>query len=101
MSRAPTLLFLLLAALTAAAGAALALGARPPAGQDARAEEFQRLVGGLGFGPALDLARCPNAFDPRLCPHCPAEYGPLPGGGCFCPYHAGSPLDYPPLGAAP
>jgi hypothetical protein len=63
--------------------------------------DFQRLMGGLGFGPALDLSRCANSFDPRLCPHCPADSGPVPGGGPFCPQHACSVLDYPPVEAAP
>ena len=44
---------------------------------------FQELVGGLGFGPALDLSRCEFSFDPRLCPGCPADLGPVPAGRCF------------------
>jgi hypothetical protein len=100
VSRAPTLLLVVILVLTAAAGAVLAAGARPAAGRLRRAEEFQRLVGGLGFGPARDLARCPFSFDPRLCPACPDDGGPVPGGAFFCPYHASSILDPPPLPAA-
>jgi hypothetical protein len=96
MSRAAALLFAGLLALTAAAGAALTVGARPPAREEQRAEEFQRLVGGLGFGPALDLERCAFAFDPRLDPGCSEDVGPVPGGGFFCPHHACSVFDYPP-----
>ena len=59
--------------------------------------EFQQLVGGVGFGPALDLSVCPFAFDPRLGSHCAWDDGPIPGGSCFCPYHASSIVDYPPL----
>jgi hypothetical protein len=60
-------------------------------------EAFQRLVGGLGFGPATDLAGCAFGFDPRLDGSCSEECGPIPGGACFCPRHAGSLLVYPPL----
>jgi hypothetical protein len=96
MNKAATVLLALIVALAAAAGTLLALGARQPAGQEARAREFQHLVGGLGFGPALDLERCPFSFDPRLAPGCAEDCGPVPGGVFFCPYHAGSLLDYSP-----
>src|SRR4051794_18411272 len=90
-----------LLALTLAlpAGAAAVLVADLPARQEreARAREFQSLVGGLGFGPAADLSRCAFSFDPRLCPGCPQERGPIPGGGYFCPYHGCSILSSPPL----
>ena len=99
MSRAPTVFLIVLLALAAAAGAVLASGARPPAGKVRRAEEFQRLVGGLGFGPAQDLSRCAFSFDPRLCPACPNDCDPVPGGIFLCPYHASSILDAPPLQA--
>jgi hypothetical protein len=80
--------------LTAAAAAVLvseAVGRR-----ERPAAEFQHLVGGLGCGPALDLARCPFAFDPRLAGVCQGEGGPVPGGACFCPYHAGAVFFSPP-----
>jgi hypothetical protein len=97
MSRAPTVLLALILALAAAAGAVLAAGARRPAGEERRAEEFQHLTGGLGFGPALDPSRCEFAFDPRLGPACSNDVGPVPGGLFFCPYHASAVVDYPPL----
>jgi hypothetical protein len=59
-----------------------------PAAPDRRSEEFQRLVGGLGMGPAVDLSRCGFSFDPRLCQDCPFNYNPVPGGVCFCSEHA-------------
>jgi hypothetical protein len=65
------------------------------------AQEFQQLVGGLGFGPAVDLSRCPNSFDPRLGGHCPEEVGPIPGGGCYCPHHACSIFYYAANGTPP
>ncbi len=51
--------------------------------------EFQRLVGGIGFGPSRHLSDCPNGFDPRLGHGCGARCGPVPGGDCFCPRHGG------------
>ena len=97
MSRAPALVLAVILGLAAAAAAALALGSRPPARQEEQAREFHRLVGGLGFGPAVDPARCAFSFDPRLCPACPNGCGPVPGGMFFCPHHAASVFDYPPL----
>jgi hypothetical protein len=65
------------------------------------AREYQQVLGGLGFGPALDLSRCANSFDPRVCPRCTDDLGPVAGGGYFCPQHASSILYYPALDAAP
>ncbi len=94
--RIPVILLVLVAA------SAAALAAESYAGQarEARSADFQRLVGGLGFGPATDLGGCPFGFDPRLDPTCGQDHGPVPGGACFCPRHAGSVLPYPPLSAA-
>jgi hypothetical protein len=86
--------------LAAAAGLALSAGGRS-ARHEARSREFQRLVGGLGFGPAADLSGCAFSFDPRLCPDCPQNYGPVAGGVYFCPHHGCSILSYPPLGGPP
>jgi hypothetical protein len=81
--------------LAGASGAVLVTEARLQHSREEHAAEFQRLVGGLGFGPALDLSGCAFGFDPRLDGSCAEEYGPLPGGNCFCPRHAGSILYYP------
>jgi hypothetical protein len=86
-----------LALLTAAAAAVLWAEDAAWQGRRPRAAEFQRLVGGLGFGPAADLSGCPFGFDPRLEGACARDDGPVPGGSCFCPRHAGSVLYYPPL----
>jgi hypothetical protein len=83
--------------LASAAGAILLGETWKQRDQEARAESFQRLVGGVGFGPALDLSGCAFSFDPRLDRSCSAESGPIPSGGCFCPRHAGSLFFYPPL----
>ena len=95
-SRAFALLILLLL-LAAASSAVLVEEARARPAGAARAEAFQRLVGGLGFGPATDLSGCVFGFDPRLDGACALDYGPIPGGGCFCPRHAGAVFCYPPL----
>ena len=95
--QAPAALLAVVVTLAAAAGLALGLDARARAGREARSREFQRLVGGLGFGPAADLSRCAFSFDPRLCPDCEQDHGPVPGGVYFCPHHGCSILYYPPL----
>ncbi|MBX9625507.1 MAG: hypothetical protein K2X82_17000 [Gemmataceae bacterium] len=83
--------------LLAGVAAVLAAEARRPPAEAGRAAEFHRLTGGLGFGPATHLSGCPAAFDPRVCPRCAADLGSVPGGGGYCPEHAGSVFDYPPL----
>jgi len=89
-------LLIVLLLLAGAAGAVLVMESRAHRGE-AHAEEFQRLVGGVGFGPALDLSGCAFGFDPRLDGSCAEEDGPVPGGACFCPRHAGSLFCYPPV----
>jgi hypothetical protein len=89
----------LVVALALLSGAAVAVllteGLRP---EGRRSEEFQRLVGGLGFGPVGDLSGCPCGFDPRLDGSCGEDCGPVPGGRPFCPRHAGSVMYYRPPG---
>jgi len=96
--------WLLLASIIALALAAVTFLVTDAGLQDrraARAEDFQRLVGGLGFGPALDLSRCPNSFDPRLDDGCADDDGPIPGGARYCPLRGGSIFSYPPLERSP
>jgi hypothetical protein len=100
LPRAPTTLLAFTLLLVAGAAAVLVAGSPGQARREARSREFQRLVGGLGFGPATDLSACPFGFDPRLCPDCARDLGPIPGGRYFCPHHAGAVFDYPPLPAA-
>src|SRR5882762_2809881 len=97
MSNSSRVLLVLIVALALGAAAALGVCARSDAGREDKARSFHHLVGGLGFGPAVDPARCEFAFDPRLCPACSEDTGPIPGGMFFCPYHASSVFDYPPL----
>jgi hypothetical protein len=88
------------AAVGAAALCAIALlsaQCRPDSGRAQPALEFHSLVGGLGFGPALDLSRCTNSFDPRLGAICSQEFGHVPAGREFCPHHASSIFCYPGL----
>ena len=69
--------------------------------RQAHSEEFQRLVGGVGFGPAVDLSGCAFSFDPRLDGACAEECGAIPGGSCFCPRHAFSVFAYPSVRSEP
>jgi hypothetical protein len=89
-----TLLFGI-ALLLVASGVALFSECWPDARQRERAESFQRLVGGLGFGPTLDLSGCAFGFDPRLDGSCAEERGPIPGGSYFCTRHASSIFFFP------
>jgi len=84
-SRTPLILMVVFLTLVAAAAAVLVANSLSRDGRARRAEEFQRLVGGLGLGPATDLTRCAFRFDPRLCPGCPEDAGPVAGGSWFCP----------------
>src|SRR5262249_60921939 len=83
-------LLVVLGLLVAGTVAVLVLEGRVRDQRRRTAEEFQRLTGGVGFGPALDLSNCAFGFDPRLDGSCAEDYGPVPGGTCFCPRHAGS-----------
>lgn len=95
--RAPLFALLIALGLVAGAAVSLTMASHLPAGQAAHEREFQEVVGGLGFGPATDLAGDPSAFDPRISPHCTGDLGPLPVGGVFSPEHACSIFAYPPL----
>lgn len=96
MSRGSILLLVFVGALTATGVGTLAedssAGIAQPGGP-----EFYRLTGGLGFGPAVTADGCEFAFDPRLCPACSQDWGPIPGGAVFCPHHGLSILEYEPL----
>lgn len=48
---------------------------------DPGGDEFQRLVGGLGLGPAVRLSPDEAQFDPRIGAGCPVDYARVPGGG--------------------
>jgi hypothetical protein len=97
METRSTYLFLALLFLASAACAVLLAEGQTGSRRETNGEAFQRLVGGTGFGPAVDLTGCAFGFDPRLDGDCAADYGPIPGGACFCPRHAGSLFTYPPL----
>jgi hypothetical protein len=91
----PARLALGLAALTAAAVLLLAEDAARQARRRERAEEFQRLVGGLGFGPATVLGRAPFRFDPRLGRGDIADLDPGPDGVGLAPHGTFSIFYYP------
>ena len=75
------------ALLMLAAAAALVSEHRAAARRGEVRREFQQLVGGLGFGPAVDLSTCPFAFDPRLARDCQNRHSPFAGADRFCPHH--------------
>jgi hypothetical protein len=81
--RGPTILFA--AVLTLVAGAAVVVvdGAGVDPRDVERGRAFQSAVGGLGFGPALDLSGSERAFDPRVGNVPSARHHPLPGGDAF------------------
>jgi hypothetical protein len=95
------MLLTLMCSLLFGAAVVLAVDRASWESREARAREFQSLVGGLGFGSALELSRCATSFDPRVCPGCPQDGGPVPAGAAFCPYHAFSILHYAPADHAP
>ncbi|MBI3461969.1 MAG: hypothetical protein HY000_02775 [Planctomycetes bacterium] len=91
--KTPRMLFWIVVALTGGAAAALLIDAFQ--GERAlRTESFQHLVGGLGLGPSLDGSRCWLSMDPRIEAVCHRNLWPNPGGGWFCPEHAGSVFYY-------
>jgi hypothetical protein len=90
-------LLLLLLLLSGAAGAVLVVESRRGDELPAHAASFQRLVGGLGFGPALQWSACTSDLDPRLEDGCALDYGPIAGGGYFGSGRLDSIFFYPPL----
>ena len=76
--------------LTCCAGFLVARDTWLPDRRTASSREFQRLVGGLGMGPAITLHLCESSFDTRLAPNWRAAHQPLVCGEYFCPQHASS-----------
>lgn len=82
-----TITFSAIVAMAIAAGVILATGEGSQRSSP-EASEFQRLVRGLGLGPAQDLSECAFDFDPRLMDACQNDLWPIPGGVYFCRNHA-------------
>jgi hypothetical protein len=93
----PRILLGAVLALAIIAGTAVILDAGSDGEESARSQELQSLLGGLGFGPALDISLCDFSFDPRVGTSCPADHGPIAGATYFCSQHATSILYYPQL----
>lgn len=93
-AKTETFLVRLIASLAAAAVLILVIGTRRQHLEQSHSRQFQKLVRGLGFGPALDLSKCEFSFDPRLNPFCSWDCRPTPAGIDFCPIHASSILRY-------
>jgi hypothetical protein len=82
--------------LVAASGAILITEARLQA-RPTCAEDFQRLLGGVGFGPNLDLSESAGNFDPRLNGDFAGPGALIPGGGYFSDQRGLSIFSYPRL----
>lgn len=54
------------------------------------AEDFQKLVYGVGMGASKTPAWCYINFDARIEPVCTCIEWPIPGGYCYCPDHSGT-----------
>lgn len=80
-----TRLLAVIAILVIAAGTAVGFFRQPSSVRATDAADFQQLVGGLGFGPTVELSTCAVQFDPRLETTCNAHTGPIPVGGLLCP----------------
>ena len=79
---APRLILVAITALTMLAATVLVRDAVATPRQEI-AEDFQSLVHGLGFGPALDLSQGTHRYDPRLYGELTDVDAPLPGGERF------------------
>ena len=97
-TKAPSILCAVVMALAVGAGIVLVVDPHCHLKQAEGSQEFQRLVGGLGLGPAMDLSQCDFSFDPRIGNVCPEDEAPIPGGVYFCPHHACSIFFYPQSG---
>jgi hypothetical protein len=93
--KGPAILLLVVTALASLAAVLVACDALPRSAADG-ATEFQRIVGGLGFGSSAQLIPCSYDFSPRLEDGCDADTWPIPGGRYFCPRHGLSLLAYRP-----
>jgi len=80
-----TRLLAVIAILVVAAGTAVGCYRQASPTRVADAAGFQQLVGGLGFGPTVELSTCGVQFDPRLETTCNAHTGPIPAGSLLCP----------------
>jgi hypothetical protein len=77
---APRLILVAITALTMLAATVLVRDAVATHLREEMSEDFQSLVHGLGFGPALDLSQGTHRYDPRLYGELTDVDAPLPGG---------------------
>jgi hypothetical protein len=83
MTSRRALLVGILVFLVASVAAILIVEGPAHAERASRSEAFQRLLGGIGFGAATDLASSAFDFDPRLESTSSQGHGAIPGGSCF------------------
>jgi hypothetical protein len=95
--RGHALLLAVFALLGAGAASVLVGTAAARHSEERSAREFQTLVRGVGFGPAVDLSACAFALDPRLAARCARDAGPIPAGSAYCPHHSLAIFRYPSL----
>jgi hypothetical protein len=89
MKRSPDdIILCLIAALSVAAAAVVAL--QPFTSQRRLAVEsaFQSALGGLGMGCQVDLSRCSYQFDPRISTDDHPGLDDIPALSEVCPWHA-------------
>lgn len=96
ISKGPRLLLVGITLLAIASATAVALDSLLSA-ERPHAEEFQRMLGGFGLGPAIDLGGCPLCFDARATWSCKEDAGAVPGARFFCRHHACSVFRYSPI----
>ena len=80
---APRLILLALIIMTLLSATVLLCDATAAQHHERMSKEFQTLVGGLGYGPALGLSQRAYRFDPRLCGDSMDTDGPLPRSVAF------------------
>jgi hypothetical protein len=89
---APAILGVIAVVLAGASVLAVAFTSHRNEARTRHEQQFQRLVGGLGMGPSIDLGTCAADFDPRIGAPCSRNLEPVPGAAGFCPHRGGAAL---------
>jgi hypothetical protein len=92
----PRVVLVVLVLLVSAAAACVVDGDRPDARRADLAEPFHHALGGLGFGPALDLTEGCFGFDPRLSDSSLGSDEPIPAVAAALPGRTGLLFSYHP-----
>jgi len=81
-----TILFLILAIISYFSAASFTFNRK----HNNHAQNFQKLVYGVGLGATTKPAWCFINFDKRIDPRCTCIEWPIPGGYCYCMDHTGT-----------